>query len=92
MLLTWYDKVDGKEVGNVHMKDVDAVNSEDATEGSTSIVLSLSNKSVINLVLRSGRPDVTNAEYCKAWLVALRKAKSSVPTSFGSTSTTGMLF
>jgi hypothetical protein len=92
MLLTWFDKVDGKELGKVHMKDVVSIDSEDATEGSTSIVIQVADKTAINLVLRSARPDVTHADYCKAWLVALRKAKSSVPTTFGSTAATGMFF
>lgn len=74
------------------MKDVECIMSEDAVEGSTSIVLNMTNKSVVNLVARSSRPDISSAEYCKGWLVALRRAKDAVGGTFGSSTVTGMMF
>lgn len=91
--LGWHDTVDGKEIGTIHFKDVAYINTEDANaDGSTVIVIQLTNKTALNLIARSNRPDVTNAQYCKAWVVAFRKAKDSVSGTFGSSTNTGMIF
>ena len=90
--LVWYETVDGKEVGSAHMKDIEYIDSEDAVADSTSIVIHMTSKAVMNLVARSSRPNVSNGDYCKSWVSALRKAKSLVAGQFGSSTNTGMIF
>ena len=90
--LTWFDTVDGKELGAVHMNQVEYVDAEDAVVESTSIVIHMNDKTTMNLVARSNRPAVSHSAYCKGWVTALRKAKAQVAGQFGSSTNTGMIF
>ncbi len=69
-----------------------AVVESEEKDGSVAFVLRLNDKSSVNLIATSSRPEVTDSQYCKQWVAALRKAQSIVPRSFGSAANTGMMF
>jgi hypothetical protein len=91
-MLTWFQDVNGKELGHVHLKSVVTIETEESVRESSAFVLRLADKTSLNLVATSSWPSVTDAAYCKQWVVALRKGRELVAHSFGSSANTGMMF
>ncbi len=91
-LLTWYQEVNGKELGHVHMKSVLGIESEESVKETSVFVIRLADKTSLNLQATSSRPDVSDSQYCKQWVTALRKGQELVARSFGSSVASGLMF
>jgi hypothetical protein len=90
--LTWYEDVGGRQLGNIHMKDVEYVEMQDSVGETTAFALRMLDKSSHNFTATSSKPDVSDAHACLAWVAALRKARELIQGSFGTASNTGMMF
>jgi hypothetical protein len=89
---TWYDDVGGAQSGNIHMKDVDYVEAEDSLGGRATFAIRMRDKTSTSFIATSSRPEVSDAQYCAAWVAVLRKARETLKDSFGSAANTKMMF
>ena len=94
--LTYYDNVDGTELGHFDLLHANHISGEDHAEDSRTFVIEMeegkSDVPRITLRTQSRQPDKTDHDICVEWLKVLRSAKSRQSHEFGSSHNTGMMF